>query len=83
MYSVGIFGDLLPKCCVARTQLIWKWYHIWCKAQGYEENTCMHCGMPAYTRWDKSYYGLRGFVLDVEQIGPKVNQMKNYKSMYY
>lgn len=61
MYSVGIFGDLLPKCCLSRQKLIWSWYHTWCKLQGYKENICMHCGMPAYTRWSKSYNGLRGF----------------------
>lgn len=56
-----IFGDLVPKCCIARKLLVWKWYHFWGQFHEDGENQCMNCGLPAYKRWDKRYAGYRGF----------------------
>lgn len=55
-----IFGDLIPKCCLYRTVLVWKWYRFWGQWHNEGENACMNCGYPAYRYYDKRYNGERG-----------------------
>lgn len=56
-----IFGDLVPKCCMLRQAMVWKWYIFWGHFHDEGDNTCMNCGMPAYKRWEKRYNGYVGF----------------------
>ena len=57
---VAIFGDVVPKCCIMRVALAWKWYRFWGQYHEEGENTCWNCGYPAYRIWVKSYSGYRG-----------------------
>ena len=61
-----IFGDVLPVCCIWRKHMKWKWYKFWGHYHEYGDNTCMHCGMPVYQRYDKQYNGYLGFCTTCE-----------------
>jgi hypothetical protein len=56
-----IFGDLIPVCCMNRQAMKWKLYKYWGKFHEEEDNSCMHCGRPAYRRYEKRYNGYVGF----------------------
>lgn len=58
---VPIFGDIVPRCCVKRVAMKWKYYYYWGHYHEDGDNTCINCGMPAYQRFDHGYNGFLGF----------------------
>lgn len=56
-----IFGDIVPVCCILKKAMNWKLYHWIGHFHDDGDNVCIHCGMPAYKRWEKRYNGFIGF----------------------